>query len=149
MVMALVIVLIFGMSSLAFVATNTFSSSEQQQTALNNFVIDGDINQSIEYPYISKGYTFLRFYYTEDSQFISYMDQVPDAYLTSTNQKQVFVLKISANETYIKISNLNGEKEIYNLTYDKIFDGLCEQLVVTPSECGLRNLLLNQTNTTQ
>lgn len=150
MLMALFIVIIFGMSSLAFVVLYGTGPVEpqQQQNTLDSFVIDGDINQALEFEYINKGYTFLRFYYVDNEPLLSIVEQIPDTYPTNLNQRQVFVLKIPSNETYMKISNLNGENEIYNITNEKIFDIMCENLIVTPSECGLAKLL-NQTNTSE
>jgi len=147
--MAFFIIIIFGMSSFAFVALyGTEPTEEQQQrTTLTDFVVEGDINQALEFEYIGNGYTFLRFYHIENDPLIPVIEQIPDAYLTNLNQKQVFVLKIPANETHIKISNLNGEQEFFNVTNEGLFDIMCETLIVIPSECGLRNVLTNMTDT--
>jgi hypothetical protein len=145
-IMVLFIVIIFGLSSVAFVANNVFGPTEQQIIKLDKYIIDGDINETLTYQYINNGYTFLRFYYKENDPFIQYIEQIPESYKTSVDQIQIFVLKIPANETYMKITNLNGVNEIHNLTYEKIFDALCEYLVITTTECGFKNIMLNQTN---
>ena len=147
--MALFIVIIFGMSSIAFVfLSNTGTTEEQQQqTMLTDFVVEGDVTEALEFQYTRNGYTFLRFYHVENDPLTEIVEQIPDTYLTNINQKQVFVLKIPANETYIKITNLNTEQEYYNVSNEQIFDIMCETLIVTPSECGLRNVLTNMTGT--
>jgi hypothetical protein len=144
MLMVLFIVLIFGMSSLAFVVN--FATPETKVTKLDTFVIDGEVNENLEYQYIQRGYTFMRYYYADTVP--DYISQLPEIFVTNTNQKQLFVLKIAANDTYVSIRSANNEVSI-NATEEDIFDALCSTLMVTPSECGLRNILENiTTNTT-
>ncbi|MEM7819543.1 MAG: hypothetical protein QXD48_01805 [Candidatus Aenigmatarchaeota archaeon] len=146
--MVITIILIFGMSTIAFVATNIMIPTEIKK--LENPIIVGEIDTNTEYHYIQNGYTFFRFYY--ENEIPSYIDDLPYIFVTNINQIQLFVLKIPANETYIKIRNLNGEIEIFNITMEDIYDALCETLIVTPSECGLRQMInrtTEKTNTTE
>lgn len=141
--MALFIVLIFGMSSFAFVIN--FVTPETTVTLLDKFVVDGDVRQDLEYQYIQSGYTFLRYYYTDNVP--EYVNQLPDIFITNTGQKQLYVLKIADNYTYISVRSANGEITA-NATEEDIFNSLCSMLLVTPSECGLMSILQNTVNET-
>jgi hypothetical protein len=141
--MALFIVLIFGMSSFAFVLN--FVTPETAVVKLNSFIIDGDVRQDLEYQYIQNGFTFLRYYYTDTVP--DYVNQLPDIFITNTGQKQLYVLKIAANDTYISVRSANGEVTA-NATEEDVFNSLCSTLLVTPSECGLMTILQNTVNQT-
>ncbi len=144
--MALSIILIFALSSIAFVFSG-FQGSQTTNTdlkPLENFVVDGEINQNLENTYVQNGFTFLKFYYNEstDSGIVNMISSVPESFTTPSGQQQVIVIKIISQETYAKILNINGENDIFNITTDKIFDALCSNLIVMPTECAINALNL-------
>lgn len=143
--MVLAIVLTFTLSSVAFVVTGiTGSASNQQFEPLQGFVIDGDIDTSVESQYIQNGFTFLKYYYS--SGVPDYVNGLPDSFATNTGQVQLFVVKIKGGEDFVTISSLNGVREIRNITQESIVSGLCDTLMVVPVECSL--MLLQQQNLT-
>jgi len=143
--MAISIILIFALSSIAFVFSGFQSGqSTNNLKPLENFVVDGEINQNLENTYVKNGFTFLKFYYNEstDSNILNMINNVPESFSTPSGQQQVIVIKIISQETYAKILNINGENEVFNITTDKIFDALCENLIVIPTECAINALNL-------
>ncbi|HIG96808.1 MAG TPA: hypothetical protein HA230_00460 [Candidatus Aenigmarchaeota archaeon] len=144
--MALSIILIFALSSIAFVFSG-FQSGTNTNTdlkPLESFVVNGEINQNLENAYLQNGFTFLKFYYDEsaDSNIVNMIDSVPESFTTPSGQQQVIVIKIKSQETYAKILNINGENDVFNITTDKIFDALCSSLIVMPTECTISALNL-------
>ncbi|MFA4819513.1 MAG: hypothetical protein WC613_00980 [Candidatus Aenigmatarchaeota archaeon] len=144
--MALSIILIFALSSIAFVFSGfqTNQNTNTELKPLESFVVDGEINQNLENTYVQNGFTFLKFYYNEstDSDIVNMISSVPESFTTPTGQQQVIVIKIISQETYAKILNINGENLVYNITTDKIFDALCLNLMVMPTECTISALNL-------
>lgn len=144
--MAISIILIFALSSIAFVFSG-FQSGQNTNTnlkPLENFVVDGEINQNLENTYIQNGFTFLKFYYNEstDTNIVNMINNIPESFTTPSGQQQVIVIKIISQETYAKILNINGENDVFNITSDKIFDALCLNLMVMPTECTISALNL-------
>jgi len=143
--MAISIILIFALSSIAFVFSGFQSGqSTNNLKPLENFVVDGEINQNLENTYVKNGFTFLKFYYNEstDSNILNMINNVPESFSTPSGQQQVIVIKIKSQETYAKILNINGENDVFNITTDKIFDALCSSLIVMPTECTISALNL-------
>ena len=142
--MALGIIFIFALSSIAFV----FSSfgGQQQDNAnikpLDKYVIDGEIDPHVEAAYIQGGFTFLKLHYnsTTNSDIISFVEQAPPTFTTPSGQVQIISQKISSTTSYITIVNINGEQNIFNVTTDKILETLCITLVVQPTECVINSL---------
>lgn len=130
------VILIFGMSSIAYVITSFGSEPEEGFQPLKNYVVDGEVDPVTKDAYIQNGYTFLTFHYADD-ELTSYIDGLPDSTRTNTGNMQLVVEKIEDEETYVLIYNLNGERDIRNLTQDNIFSTLCEILTMTPPECAL------------
>ena len=147
--MALAIVFIFGLSTIAFVVAGLRGTDENRQkfTPLDKNVIDGDIDPNTESVYIQNQYTFLRFYYKEKDALYSYTEQLPDIMQVPSGQVQLIVNRLAANETKAEILNLNGNTEVADPTQQKIFDALCQALLFTPTDCLLNNLTL-QSNAT-
>ena len=136
-----IIILIFGASPLAYVITSVSNPVQQEEefTLPEAFVIDYELNNSIEY--IIRGYTILNFYYSDQADpLFSYVDQLPDMFMTDNNLKQLIVSKLPANSTYVYISGYFGEEEVTNLTEENIFDSLCRNLLAPPLECGLKQI---------
>jgi hypothetical protein len=136
--MALGIIFIFAMSSIAFV----FSGFGQQQSnndlkPLDKYVVDEEIDPRLENAYIQGGFTFLKFYYnnTVDRNLVAFVEQAPDSFITPTGQIQLIVLKIQSPTTYARILNINGAVDLADLTTDKIFESLCANLISPPTEC--------------
>jgi len=150
----LLVAFIFFMSSIAYVIT-TAIQPEEKPKELEKVVIEGELDPEIENEYLGRGFTSMKFYYS-DSDLISYVEQLPDYLRTSRNQIQLIVQKISSNETFVEIAGPYGEEELRNVTQDSIFNALCSVLLVTPVECGYEGLNItttanrteNTTNTT-
>ena len=139
-IMVAFIVGTFVLSSIAFVTTGLFAGSDSQQNEefkpLDTFVVEGELDSSMEYEYLRRGYTTLKFYSGSPPAFI---DQLPDATRTGSGQVQLIVQKIISNEVYAIILGPYGEKKLDSLDENGIFAGLCGSLLVTPIECGLAN----------
>lgn len=144
--MALIIVLTFGLSSVAFVVSGITGSliNTQQFKPLEGYVLEGEINPYVESQYIQNGYTFLKYYYT--SEVPEYINAMPTSFPTNDGQIQLIVVKIKSSEDFVTISSINGAKEIKNITQETIINDLCNSLLVTPVECSL--MLLQQANIT-
>jgi len=139
---AVFIIFIFGMSSLAFVATIfTGGGLPQQQEfkPLESFVVEGPLDARTENRYVQSGFTSLRFYYDNDA-FLGFVEQLPAMTATNTGQQQLIVQKILANETYIEIITVNAAEDVRNVTQENILAALCRLLTVTPLECVALNL---------
>ncbi len=140
--MALFIVIIFGMSSIAFVVSSFGTEEQQQLQLLDTFVVDGDIDPLVEDAYIRAGFTFLKVYQNEETpgEVILFANQAPQTFTTNNGQTQLVVQKLTSETSYVKISNINGETDIFNVTVSNIFDVLCNNLVALPAECALHGL---------
>ena len=141
-IMALTIVLLFGMSSIAFVVTSISGPPPEEFKPLETFVVDYELDPRTEYEYLTMGFTIFKFYHTDqvDQMMVAYIDQLPNIFRTSNNQIQMIVEKISDNRTYARVLGVYGEEEIENLTESNIFDTLCNNLYIMPLECGLRQI---------
>ncbi len=153
-IMVFSIILIFGMSSIAFVATGLFGNSgdqqQQQFKPLPNPVVEGELEPVYENTYVQNGFTWLKFYYKEPKQeFLLFVDSLPQAYTTNTGQTQLIVQKINSeyagNENYIIISSQQGVENIEELNESKIINSLCRLLTVVPAECGFFTGQINVT----
>jgi hypothetical protein len=134
---------IFFMSSIAYVITTAIQPEEKPEE-LEKFVIEGKLDPEIENEYLGRGFTSMKFYYS-DSDLISYVEQLPDYLRTSRNQIQLIVQKIPNNETFVEIVGPYGEEELRNVTQDSIFKALCSILLATPVECGYEGLNITTT----
>lgn len=138
--MALGIIFIFGLSSVAFVfsgVTDQQSAQFTQLTPLNKSVVDGDIDPRLEAAYIQNGFTFLKFYYNDtiDNNLISFADQAPEYFTTPAGRIQLIVLKIQSTATYARVLSINGAVDMTDLTADKIYNALCSSVIAPPAEC--------------
>ncbi len=139
--MALAIILIFGLSSIAFIATGIFGQQPQEQfKPLEGNVVDDPIDPATENTYIQGQFTFLRFRYKDKDAMYSYVEQLPDIMATPGGEKQLVVNRLAANETQAEIINLNGNYEVTNITQQGLFDALCEHVLYTPTDCLLANM---------
>jgi len=143
-IMALAIVLVFGMSTIAYVVTSVSNPVQQEEELqlLESYVIDYELNYRTESEYILNGFTIFKFYYADqaDTSILSYIDQLPNIFKTDNNQIQLIVQKLPANTTYANIVNYYVIEEIVNLTEENIFDSLCDSLLSSPLECGLKQV---------
>ena len=141
-IMALVIVLIFGLSTVAFVVAGlrgTDTTNQNSVKSLNSTIVDGEINTNTENIYIQNQFTFLRLYYRERNALYDYASGLPEVMTLPTGEIQLIVNMLVSNETKAEIVNLNGNFEIQSPTEQKIFDGLCQQLMFTPTDCLVGN----------
>lgn len=141
MIIVTIIILIFGMSSIAFVATNLTGGHQQRQfQQLANSVVAGELDPIYESTYVQNGFTWLKFYYTSSGpMFLSFVDSLPSTYTTNSGQIQLIVQKLNygyaGNQQYVIISSPQGVREIDAPDETKIVNALCELLTVTPAEC--------------
>ena len=146
----LIVASIFLMSTIAYVFTSSINPPEESE-ALEEFVIEGELDPAIENEYLRVGFTIMKVY-NPDSGIISYVDSLPNYLRTNDNQIQLIVEKIPGNETYAVVTGPYGEEEITNLTRGNIFDALCNILLITPLECGYEELttatIINMTENT-
>ncbi len=146
-IMALSIILIFGMSSAAFVVSSFGGNLGQQDQPrpLDRYVVDGLVDPQLENAYIQSGFTFLKLYKNDqiDNSIVLFFDQTPEIFLTPSSQVQLIVLKINSTENYADIINLNGQTRVDDLSQDGIFDALCTTLLAPPTECAIRSLNLS------
>lgn len=137
--MALGIIMIFGLSSIAFVFTGFGTQTGNEQLKpLDTFVVDGEIDPRLESAYIQNGFTFLKLYYNDsiDNNLLSFVGQAPQYFTTPTGQTQLIVVKIrSPIITYARILNINGAVDLSEPTPDNIFESLCSTLIAPPAEC--------------
>jgi hypothetical protein len=145
----LIVASIFFMSTIAYVFTIAVTPTEEEE-ALEEFVIEGELDPAIENEYLRVGFTIMKLY-NPDQGIISYADSLPNYLKTNNNQIQLIVEKIPSNETYAVITGPYGEEELTNVTSSNIFNTLCEILLVTPLECGyeeIGNVTANTTSNT-
>lgn len=141
--MVLVIVLLFTMSSAAFVVTGlTGGASGQEFKPLDGFVHGKEPDAYTESVYIQNGFTFLKYYYKSSAP--DYLDSLPYSFPANNGQPQIFVVKIKGEEDFASVSNANGVQEIREPDQKKITEALCSSLLATPVECSLM-LLQNAT----
>jgi hypothetical protein len=154
-IMALAIVLIFGLSSIAFFFTGLTGYGTQQTQAfkpLATNVVEGKLSEQYKQTYVQNGYTWIEFYYDpSESMYASIADQLPAAFTTPSGQPQIVVQKINesyANESmYFVVTSNNGIESLSGNETDKMLDVLCRLLSFPPIECGLQNIMapINET----
>jgi len=151
LLMALGIILIFGMSSIAFVATGLLGGAQNTNkfTPLESPVVEGELAPIYESTYVGNGFTWIKFYHTNATQeFLSFMDSLPQSFTTTGGQFQIIVQKINSkylNETnYMIITSNAGQESFSDVSEQKVFDSLCRLLTVTPIDCTLANTNLTR-----
>lgn len=139
--MAVFVLVVLSMSSIAYVFYNLTGQTEPQLKPLTSYVVQGEIDPQLESFYIQNGWTFLKIYsnWTLLSDIESFANQAPATFTTSNGQTQLIVQKIDGSG-YAVISNFNGENTLYNLTIDELYLGLCNNLMALPAECALIGL---------
>jgi hypothetical protein len=146
-VMSLFIILIFGLSSIAYVATSFFGPKENtQQNSVQSYFIDGNIDIQTENTYVQNGYTWIKFYSNgNDNEFLAFVKNLPNTYTIPSGQHQIIVQKMSTqvDETYILIESLQGQERV-GPEANSTVDALCKLLTIPPVECALKSI-----NTTQ
>jgi hypothetical protein len=137
---SIVIILIFGMSSIAFVMSGLGGQQQQQFKPLESNVVDKKIDTNTENVYLQNHYTFLRFYYTEKNALFEYTATLPDTMTLPSGQAQLIVNRLEGNETKAEVVNINGNYEVTDISETGLFDALCQNIMYTPTECLLKNL---------
>ena len=133
------IIIIFSMSSVAFVITS-FSQPPPADNTIDTFVIEGELDPDLELMALQNRFTIIKYYYSSN-ELMSYIEQIPENFKTNTNQIQAIVEKIPTNGTsYIYIIGPFNDIELEELTQNNIFNALCDTLASPPLECGLRNI---------
>lgn len=142
------LIVIFGMSSIAFIVSGFFGQggTQQQFQPLQSTVIEGEIDAFTKDVYIQNGFTFLELIYVEGSPLYNYVNSLPSTFVTPSGQEQLFVQKIKGggDKDTVTIINLRGSISV-EPTLQGIEEELCRSLTVTPIECAF--LLQNVTNT--
>ena len=145
--MALSIMLVFGLSSVAFVVGSSFGATQSDTSIepLTSYVIDGEINPQVEAAYIQGGFTFVKAYYNHNmsQEVMDFVSQTPELFQTPNRQTEIVAQRIFSSQNYVKIVNTNGEENILDPTPEKIYDELCLRLVVQPTECAIGALSLS------
>ncbi len=152
LLMSLSIILIFGLSSIAFVATGLLGNSGgntqgQQIEQLTSPVVEGNVDPAVETAYIQHGFTWIKYYYKiQDPSFLSFLEGLQQSF-TTNNQVQVIIQKINssyANEaSYIIVESQYGQ-DSFVPDNNRTISALCKLLYVTPVECAVRNLNLTK-----
>lgn len=138
--MAVSVLLILSMSSIAYVFYNLTGQTAQAAKPLTSYVVEGEIDPQVESAYIQNGWTFMKVYSNGlPDDITSFVDQAPSTFTTSNGQTQLVVQKLNGTG-YAVITNLNGENTIYNMTIDDLYLGLCNNLMALPTECALIGL---------
>src|SRR3989344_5289494 len=147
---ALIVILIFGMSSLAFIiigiggqgsGSNT-NNNEQLQDDLQDYIVEYELDSATRQQIISAGFTLVTYYYTEEKIIV---DLYPKKYSLNTGQPQIIVEKIKSDKDSMTISSSQNTETIDNLTDENIFNVLCRTLSVTPLDCVLAGGIGNNT----
>jgi len=143
-IMVIVVIFILFSSSLAFIAINTFSftpgTDDGSTQQLTDQIVRGDVNAATEQAYLQSGYTFLKYYYTPQTQ-LSSIESLPETFRTNTGAYQLFVVEIPSDVERAVISGPSGIAEADNLTYTAIVDALCDAVISPPPECTLEGIL--------
>jgi len=137
----IIILVLFGISPIAFIGTGIYGGGQQQVKLLESFVNNGKINDLTKGAYIQGGYTFLT--YDPDTvgfDLEQYMDSLPSQTQTIDGQTQLVVEKTLGSNERVTITNINVYEEIENVTREHVFESLCNSLLITPLECGLNSL---------
>ena len=142
---ALFIVIIFGMSSVAFVFGFLSGTPQQDEIKpLENFIVEGQVDPRVEDAYYKGGFSWMKFYYTDKNNLLyQSVDQFPDIFKAPNGQKQLIIQKLESNESYVYVYSVNGQEELTNLTEEKLIESVCRVVVLPPPDC----LFLNQTKT--
>ncbi len=142
---ALVIVVIFGMSSIAFVFGFLGGTPQQDEIKpLEKFVFEGQVDPRVEDAYYRGGFTWMRFYYVDKNEVLySSIDQFPDLFKAPNGQQQMIIQKLESNESFVYVYSVNGQEELTAPTEDQIIESVCRVLVLPPPDCAF----LNQTKT--
>lgn len=133
------IIIIFSMSSVAYVITS-FSQPVTNEKTIDSYVIEGELDPDLELLALQNRFTLVKYYYSSN-ELMSYIENIPDNFKTNVGQIQAIVEKIPTNGTsYIYMIGPYNDIEIEELTEDNIYNALCDILASPPLECGLRNL---------
>ena len=134
------IIIIFSMSSVAYVITSFTQPYQGNDDSIDSFVIDGELSPEQEQLALQNRFTIVKYYYSSP-ELMSFIEKIPDNFKTNVNQVQAIVEKIPTNGTsYVYIVGPFNDVEIEELTQDNIYNALCDTLASPPLECGLRNL---------
>jgi hypothetical protein len=136
----LIIASIFFMSTIAYILTGAINPPKTVEE-LTEFVIEGEISPETENLYLSRGYTSIKFYYSnEDLMF--FIHNLPHYLKNSRDQFQMFIQKIPSNQTKAHIIGPYGETTLEEVTEDNLLASLCEIILEPPVECGYNQLNL-------
>jgi len=146
MMIALVMVLIFGFSSIAFIASSLGGQSSTtggEIQPLTSSIIEDEIDFATKNAYIQGGFTFLTYYSNGyDFQFDNFLNNLPQQTALPSGQTQLFIVKAEGS-TNIQIESMTGFESLNDTDSEKVFEKLCGLLSFTPVECAL--MTLNET----
>lgn len=159
-VMALIIVLIFGLSSVAFFFTGLtgFQNNQNQNqfTPLTNSIVKGPLPAIYKQTYVQSGWTWIEVYAAEPNTFVDqYIEPLPTTFVTPSGQPQIIVQEFNQtynNETlYTIMTSSAAEQSFSGADAEKLFSGLCTVLTYQPVECSFNATVgkpANNTNST-
>ena len=141
------VILMFGSSSIAYVFIG-FGDDGDELEVLTDFIVEHELNAVTEQYYIQRGYTFMRYLYQIKDENYFLLQELPDIYRTLQDQKQIIIERIESNITELQIVNSNNKVIIAqeNLTFDNIYESLCNTLLSVPTECVTYLGVLEKTN---
>lgn len=138
----LFILLIFGMSTLAFVFLSIVGQTTPQEESIESPVVERELSPYLESLYIQAGVTFLRYYYTEKDDIYEYVGTLPGTLTAIDGSTQLVVERIQTDNRRLEIQSLYDNEDIDTLATEEIFLALCRHLISTPPECILQNSTL-------
>ena len=153
-VMTLFVVLIFFGSTIAFAvigALGLTTQQPQQPTTIPNERTFNTSDTLLENFFVQNGYTVavLNYNGTCCEEILNYLEG-----MSSDNRGQIAVFKndnSGINQKSLKITSLFKTTVLVNeeVTTENIFDNLCEIMISTPLECGLKKVTpINKTENT-
>ena len=135
------ILLIFGMSTLAFVFLSIVGQTAiPQEETIESPVVEKELSPYLESLYIQGGVTFLKYYYTEKDEIYGYVGTLPGTLTAIDGSTQIVVERIQDSSRRLTIQSLYDNQDIDILTTKEIFLALCNHLVSTPPECALNSI---------
>ena len=135
------ILLIFGMSTLAFVFLSIVGQTAiPQEETIESPVVEKELSPYLESLYIQGGVTFLKYYYTEKDEIYGYVGTLPGTLTAIDGSTQIVVERIQDSSRRLTIQSLYDNQDMDTLTTKEIFLALCNHLVSTPPECALSSI---------
>jgi hypothetical protein len=141
----LVIVIIMGFSTIAFVVLERIPETGVQTIEKpTKFVYDGKLNESYREAYMKMGYSLLEFHrYQGCCQMLEFQIEALPEYLDGLIIEKVDNESTRQTGPYVRAESILSETQTNSTNFTDIFNAICTTLPKPPIDCGLM-----QTNTT-